>query len=171
MLLGQLPLILTLKLNPEAFTYFNQLRQKHFPAAINYLDAHLTLFHHLPNIPELRHLTAMVAARQPVIPLEIVKVIKLGRGVAYKMESAGLLELQNYLKQQWLTWLTPQDQQRFNPHVTIQNKVEPSTANILFAELTQGFQPFKAAGIGLQLWEYRGGPWHLVKDLPFISPS
>jgi len=42
------PLILTLNFNNEVQQFFNALRKQHFPPVINYLDAHLTLFHHLP---------------------------------------------------------------------------------------------------------------------------
>jgi hypothetical protein len=42
-------LIVTLLLNEEADEYFTNLRNQHFPAAINYLRAHLTLFHKLPD--------------------------------------------------------------------------------------------------------------------------
>ena len=42
------PLILTLTLDEATQAYFNDLRRQHFPPNINYLAAHLTLFHHLP---------------------------------------------------------------------------------------------------------------------------
>ena len=43
------PLILTLKPDEQAQQFFNALRKAHFPAHANYLDAHLTLFHLLPD--------------------------------------------------------------------------------------------------------------------------
>ena len=42
------PLIVTLKLDAASFARLDGLRRTHFPAAINRLSAHLTLFHHLP---------------------------------------------------------------------------------------------------------------------------
>ncbi|WP_204248378.1 hypothetical protein [Hymenobacter sp. PAMC 26628] len=42
------PLILTLALDTDSQAYFDELRRQHFPAKINYLAAHVTLFHHLP---------------------------------------------------------------------------------------------------------------------------
>lgn len=167
----QPPLILTLQLDPAAFAFFNDLRQQHFPAAINYLDAHVTLFHHLPAVPAVTDLLVTVTARQPVISLEVTEVMKLGRGVAYRLQSRDLVQLQTYLKQQWQPWLTPQDRQGFRPHITVQNKVTPETANALFEKLTAAFQPFTATGIGLSLWEYRGGPWHKVQDYPFVAEA
>lgn len=163
---NQSPLILTLQLDPVAFAFFNNLRKQHFPASINYLDAHVTLFHHLPPVAAITDLLTTVTARQPVISLAVTEVMKLGRGVAYRLQSRDLQQLQTYLKQQWQPWLTPQDRQGFRPHVTVQNKVDAATADALFAELTTSFQPFAAEGIGLSLWEYRGGPWHHLQDYP-----
>jgi hypothetical protein len=42
------PLIVTLKLDADTFARFERLRREHFPAKLNHLSAHLTLFHHLP---------------------------------------------------------------------------------------------------------------------------
>ena len=163
----QPPLILTLQIDEPAFVFFNALRQKHFPAKINYLDAHLTLFHHLPNTAAVTELLETIAKRQNIMPLEVTAIIKLGRGVAFKIESSELLGLHEYLKREWQQWLTPQDRQGFRPHITVQNKVEPATANALFEELSHSFRPFKTNATGLSLWEYQGGPWQKIKDFSF----
>jgi len=162
------PLILTLQINPDAFAFFNALRKKHFPPRINYLDAHLTLFHQLPPVPAVNQLLETVAAKQKKINLEVAGIMKLGRGIAYKLKSEELIWLQDNLKKEWIAWLKPQDQQKFNPHITVQNKVEVAVANSLYHELSASFQPFTAEGIGLSLWEYQGGPWLKVKDYAFI---
>ncbi len=165
----QPPLILTLRLDGKSFAYFNGLRQAHFPPAINYLDAHLTLFHHLPAVPEVTALLGEMAARQPVIPLEVPGLMKLGRGVAFRINSPELMQLRAYLKGQWAAWLTPQDAQGFRPHVTVQNKVDPAAANALYDSLSAGFQPFTAQGTGLSLWAYRGGPWEKGEEFGFAG--
>ena len=161
------PLILTLQLDPESFAFFNNLRQKHFPPQINYLDAHLTLFHHLPPSAAITQRIEQVAAKQRKIALEVSGLMKLGRGVAYKIKSDELVNLQEYFKKQWQEWLTPQDKQKFNPHITVQNKVDAATANTLYQELAVSEYPVVAEGIGLSLWEYKGGPWQKVKDYAF----
>ena len=66
------PLILTLQLDAQAFAFFNFLRQKHFPAKINYLDAHLTLFHHLPPDPAVTEVLENIAASQKIIPFMLI---------------------------------------------------------------------------------------------------
>lgn len=60
---------------------------------------------------------------------------------------------------EFAAWLTPQDRQKFQPHVTIQNKVTPEAARELLERLSDTWEPVTAQGRGLQLWRYRGGPW------------
>ncbi len=167
----QLPLILTLQIDEQSSNYFNDLRQKHFPANLNYLAAHITLFHHLPNIPLVTDLLIDACARQPSFPLAVTGLMKLGRGVAYRLESPELTRLHAYLKTHWQEWLTPQDRQGFRPHITVQNKVSPEVAQALYTQLNHSFAPFTATGVGLSLWEYHGGPWQKVQDFAFLVSS
>ncbi|OGX85065.1 2'-5' RNA ligase family protein [Hymenobacter glacialis] len=164
------PLILTLTLDDAAHTYFNALRRQHFPAKINYLAAHLTLFHHLPGA-ELaavcRELEACCQAVGP-LPLQVSGVRSLGRGVAFTLQHPELLALHRQLQQRFAAHLTPQDQQKLQPHVTVQNKVDPAVARQLLADLQADFAPFCAMGTGLHLWAYRGGPWESVQRFPFV---
>ncbi|UOQ70127.1 2'-5' RNA ligase family protein [Hymenobacter cellulosilyticus] len=163
------PLILTLALDEESAEFFNALRRQHFPPERNYLDAHLTLFHHLPGTEQaaLTRLLSDYARRLAPLPLEVSGLQFLGQGVAYRVGSAALQELHRELQQAWWPWLTPQDQQKRRPHVTIQNKVRPEVARSLHQQLSSSFQPFSATGIGLQLWIYRNGPWEALQYFPF----
>ncbi|WP_303311924.1 2'-5' RNA ligase family protein [Hymenobacter sp. BT730] len=163
------PLILTLQLNVEAFAFFNQLRQQHFPPERNYLDAHLTLFHHLPgpDLPRIVEQLSALSATLPPMPLQVTGVRFLGQGVAFALESPAVEALHRRLQQLWQSSLTPQDQQRRRPHVTIQNKVHPEKARRLFEQLQSDFTPFTAMGTGLRLWAYQGGPWALLQAFDF----
>ncbi|MDQ4140692.1 MAG: 2'-5' RNA ligase family protein, partial [Bacteroidota bacterium] len=152
------PLILTLQIDEVAFTFFNNLRKQHFPPQMNYLDAHVTLFHHLPAGTAVIQLLETVSARQTIFTVNVSEVIKLGRGVAFKLQSEELKQLHAYLQKEWLEWLKPQDRQGFRPHITVQNKVTVETAQTLFNQLTNAFKPFQLQAIGLSLWEYQGGP-------------
>ncbi|QNF34600.1 2'-5' RNA ligase family protein [Adhaeribacter swui] len=166
---NQPPRILTLQLEESGFSYFNDLRKKHFPAQINYLDAHVTLFHHLPAESEILQVLETLTSQQPHITLQVTSIFKLGRGIAFKLESKALMQIQAQLKQQWYNWLTPQDRQGFRPHVTVQNKVTPAEAQALYDKLIATFNSFTVQGVGLSLWEYLGGPWQKIKDYPFSS--
>ncbi len=163
------PLILTLALDAASQTYFNHLRQQHFPPKINYLAAHLTLFHHLPS----HELTSVSATLRQLsqslgpLVLRVTGLRSLGRGVAFTLENAELRTLHRQLQAAFAPHLTPQDQQKLQPHITIQNKVDPAAARQLLADLQADFAPFEAVGTGLHLWAYRGGPWESLAEFPF----
>ena len=63
--------------------------------------------------------------------------------------------------------LVPQDQARPRLHVTVQNKVEPSVAKALYAELLASFEPRPIAITGLSAFYYRGGPWEAIQSWTF----
>ena len=163
------PLILTLALDAATQTYFNDLRRRHFPPKINYLAAHLTLFHHLPGAEQaaigqtLRDLSRTLSP----LALPVTGLRSLGRGVAFTLENDALRTLHRRLQATFAPHLTPQDQQQLQPHVTIQNKVDPAEARALLADLQADFVPFEAVGTGLHLWAYRQGPWESLVEFPF----
>ena len=164
------PLILTLTLDATVQTYFNALRQQHFPPKINYLAAHLTLFHHLPggaDGPAVSEQLRQTCRTQPPLPLQVTGLRSLGRGVAFTLENPALRALHRDLQTVFGPHLTSQDQQKLQPHVTIQNKVDPAVARQLLAELQADFAPFGAVGTGLHLWAYRNGPWESVAEFAF----
>ncbi len=165
------PLILTLKLDEESFSFFNRLRRLYFPQSINYLDAHLTLFHHLPPAePSLITDLKIWSSDLSPLPLQVAEVKSIGKGVAYKIECQELLALHKQMLAKWKAWLTPQDSQNLWPHITVQNKVSPQEARQTLQILQASFRPFTATGIGLCLWSYEGGPWKLQERFPFNQP-
>lgn len=164
------PLILTLTLDEASQAFFDEQRQRYFPPKINYLSAHLTLFHALPGSEEstlIADLTEVAAAQPTSLAMQATGLKFMGRGVMYALASPELPALHRRLQQQWQPWLSAQDQQGLRPHITVQNKVDPAVARALLAELEAGFQPFEAQGTGLALWAYRGGPWELRGVFPF----
>jgi 2'-5' RNA ligase len=165
------PLILTLTLDGASQAYFNGLRQRHFPPERNHLAAHLTLFHHLPGTQaaDIAGRLLLLAAQQVPLPLQVTGLRFLGMGVAFKLENPGLRHLHQALQTEWHEWLTSQDQQKLQPHVTVQNKVTPTQARHLFVDLLRTFEPFGATGTGLHLWAYRGGPWESVQQFSFAG--
>ena len=112
------------------------------------------------------HLHAVARAATP-LPLQVAGLRSLGRGVAFTLENNELRALHRRLQAGFAPHLTPQDQQKLQPHVTIQNKVAPAVARQLLVELQAGFAPFEATGTGLHLWAYRGGPWASLAKFPF----
>lgn len=163
------PLILTLKLDRSTFDRLNDLRQRHFPPERNFLPAHITLFHALPGDRAeaiAPHLEA-VCAETEAIKLKFPTVRSLGKGVAAEIDAPDLLRLHQRLAADWQTWLTRQDQQKYRPHVTIQNKVSPEEAKRLYQELAASWEAIEAIGEGLLLWRYLAGPWELAREFAF----
>lgn len=163
------PLIVTLQLDAASHDYFDALRAAHFPAAINHLKAHVTLFHSLPGAEEHAVLETLAreAGRRAPFAMTVAGLMKLGRGAAFRLESEELLSLRAALAAAFGSWLTQQDREKFRPHVTVQNKVSPAQAGALFDHLSQGFSPFEAIAEGLQLWRYEGGPWAPLAAIAF----
>ena len=155
------PLIVTLQMDAARQDFFTDLRTRNFPPAINYLGAHLTLFHNLPGTEERAVIAALAATAAATAPFDMTAsgVMKLGRGVAFRIESAALLSVRRRLGEAFAPWLKAQDRQKFRPHVTIQNKVSPAEAAGLHSHLARDFAPFTVGAEGLQLWHYDGGPW------------
>lgn len=163
------PLILTLKLDADSFAFFDALRRQYFPPERNFLRAHVTLFHHLPGekIEAIKTDLRRAASDYENFPVRFSGVRFLGKGSAFEIESADLHRLRERLKNEWLDDLTNQDRQKFKPHVTVQNKVQPDVARRSFEELSENFQARDGAGIGIELWRYLNGPWELLEFFPF----
>lgn len=143
---------------------FDALRRAHFPPERNVLPAHLTLFHHLPPsvLDELkRRLNAATrGVRAPVA--QAAGLMSLGRGVAVRIESPDLTAIRRDLCEAFAGLLTPQDAGGWRPHVTIQNKVQPSIARLLLKALSADFRPHAVEIAGLASYYYRGGPWEPI---------
>lgn len=166
------PLILTAKFDPASAQAFQDLRDRHFPIALNIVPAHLTLFHHLPG-QDLRTIAAELAADCATVgpvPFRTRGLRFLGRGVAYEIETPLLSALRTRLAARWRERLTRQDAQGFRPHVTVQNKVAPHEARLLFDRLGATHQPLAGTIVGLDLWHYRGGPWEPAAHFSFTAP-
>ena len=166
------PLILSLALDTDLFATLDDLRRRHFPPERNHLSAHVTLFHHLPG-DELDRIAAdltAACAATPAADVSLSKVRFLGKGVALDLTCPPVVELRNRLAKQWDRHLTPQDLQRYAPHVTVQNKADPADARGLYERLRATWSPLTGTATGLLLWHYRGGPWEPAGSFPFAGP-
>lgn len=162
------PLILTALLDDAAQARFDRLRRAHFPAEHNHLAAHVTLFHALP-ADQREAIDGALRECLPhaPVPVTVIGVRSLGRGVAFVLGSPDLAALRAELAWRWQPWLSPQDRTTRDLHVTVQNRVQPAQARTLHAALSAGFVPETVPAIGLSLWRYLGGPWAPVARYPF----
>lgn len=166
----QTPLILTLELNETAQIFFNKKRKEHFPPERNFIEAHLTLFHHLPD-NEHKIITTIEAlcSYQKTIELVVKEPVSIGKGVAYKIESKALIALHKKLQKEWMDLLTMQDRQGLWPHITVQNKVTAEQAKQTWQAEKETFVPFTALANGLSAWRYLNGPWQAYRQFSFAG--
>ena len=165
------PLVLTLAVDEEAQARLDALRRAHFPPERLLVPAHVSLFHALPGEHAETVLRDVEAAATPTFPVDVTGVRSLGRGCALVLSSPGLLALRDRLAAAWEPWLTRQDAQRYAPHVTVQNKVEPAVARALLEQLSATFVPWSMTATGVHVWRYVGGPWEAVATVPFDSAA
>ena len=158
------PLILTAVLAAPAQGWFEAQRRAHYPAALNRVPAHVSLFHHLPG-RELdavkRRLKAICGMVAPPM-VEVLGPKFQGNGVAYRLRSPVLEDVRAELAQGWNTLLIPQDRAGFQPHVTVQNKVMAAQARATCAALEAGFVSFATHAVGIGVWRYLEGPWEAL---------
>ena len=160
------PFVVTLGFDDATFGRLDALRTRHFPPGRNLVPAHLSLFHSLPPAegPAVRATLAETAAGSGPFRLRFSGLLKLGRGVALRVEAPGLSAAHRELAASFRPWLTPQDRQPFRPHVTVMNKAETSEADRAYAEIAAGWEPWEGLGTAFLLWTYKGGPWESVAE-------
>lgn len=167
------PRILTLQIDPAAQELLNGWRKEYFPADRNVLDAHITMFHALPGDQDARWRDdlAAIAEETAAFDLHFTKAYSLGRGVAIQVQAPELIALRRRLRDEWLRDLSAQDRPSgYNPHVTVQNKVDADLANKTLAKVQTALPAdFRARAIGLDYWEYEGGPWKKLLSIPFTG--
>jgi 2'-5' RNA ligase len=163
------PLILTALFEPAAQARFEALRRAHYPPELNRVPAHLTLFHALPGAwqDDIEHHLAERCWQLDPLPAQLAGLHFTGHGVAIAIDCPRLMSLQAELAAAWRVALTPQDRQRFAPHVTLQNKVSPERARRSQAALATLIGKTAVSIEGLALWRYRGGPWEALGRFPF----
>ncbi len=163
--------VLTLRIDTESQAHFERLRQLHYPPDRNWIPAHLSLFHTLPDTEEALEVLECEAHAQAAFFMSVIGVRSLGKGVAYKLSSEILLRLHGRLAHAFAAHLSRQDRQPLQPHIVVQNKATPIAARELLATLERTFVPMEVQAVGLDLWHYLDGPWQLAETLPFSAES
>jgi len=163
------PLILTALLEPSAQARFEAWRRAHYPAELNRVPAHLSLFHHLPGreIEAIKRRLKALCGEIPPPEIAVTGFTLLEKGVAVRLRAPLLEDFRAELAAGWGTLLIPQDRAGFQPHVTVQNKVASADAKATLAVLTAGFIPFVTRAVGVAIWRYLDGPWEALGSVAF----
>jgi hypothetical protein len=162
------PIIVTATFGDGDNGWIQQLRRDHYPAGLNRVPAHLTLFRQLP--PSVARVLGQRLARHAALPAPRAQVgglIDLGEGTALAVRSEDLEGLRADLAESLRGLLTPQDQAAWRPHVTVQNKVEPKQARRLQQALRGQHEGRPLVIKGLAVWRYLDGPWEAVREYRF----
>jgi len=163
------PLIVTALLAGADQAWFDRLRTAHYPPERNHLAAHLTLFHAVPPMleAELRRRLAALAAELAPPRADVVGVMNLGGGVAFRIASDDLDSIRAELADAFRGALTQQDSHGWRPHITVQNKVTAAEARALGEALERSFAVRPLRLMGLAYDHYAGGPWRPGRRYPF----
>lgn len=163
------PLILTALLAPPAQARFEALRRANYPAELNRVPAHVSLFHQLPGRELAAIKRRLVAVCGPLPPpiVEVTGPKSLGPGVAFQLRSEELDSVRAELADGWATLLIPQDRAGYRAHVTVQNKVSNAEARATLQGLQAGFVPFATTVVAVAIWRYLDGPWEALGQVAF----
>jgi len=162
------PIILTATMAPADFAWADALRRTHFPPGRNRTPAHITLFRHLP--PSIGAELADALRRicgGPAPRARLAGILRFDGGVAFAIDSPGLLGIRADLADRFHGLLQPQDAATPRLHVTIQNKADPQAARRLADALDAGFRPRPLAIAGLATWHYADGGWEAIRARSF----
>lgn len=159
--------IVTVSLEPAWHKHFTELRSKYFPAWCNYLEAHVTLFHRLPQNERMIPEALREASLRKPFPMQVAGVRNLGNGVAFELVSDELQVLHASLQEKFASFLISQDRQKLWPHITVQNKVTAFRALQTTQMLRRSFEPFTINAVGFSVWQYLDGPWEWKEGFVF----
>ena len=162
------PLIVTADFSPTDFAWLEGLRRAHYPADVNRVPVHLTMFQGLPPsaVEEVKHqLAGHTRVAEP--RAMIAGLMNLTGGVAFRVVSDELEAIRNAIADHFHGLLCAPDAAGWRPHITIQNKVPPKQARALLAELERDFRPRPLGIQGMSVHRYRGGPWETVGKYKF----
>ena len=162
------PLIVTADFSPPDFAWLEGLRRGHYPAELNRVPVHLTMFQGLPPsaVNEVRGQLALHAAASAPKAI-IAGLMNLGGGVAFRVVSEELETIRESIADHFHGWLCAPDAAGWRPHITIQNKVPVKRAKALIDQLEESFRPRPLGIAGLSVHRYRGGPWEALATYSF----
>ena len=170
--------VLTIKTDDVHHRTMTELRNRYFPKQLNKLDAHLTLFHALPEsklestiIPAIEHLVKEHApfsfhARSP---------FKMTRGIGIAIpQSRGREQIQSIRQNLLEPWrnegfLSGQDAGSARPHYTIMNKVDNEDDVAKAFEEVKNWKFHWGKAEGLALFRYHRGFWNPEKTFLFTA--
>lgn len=162
------PLIITAGFEAGFQSRLEGWRRAHYPAALNRVPAHLSLFRQLPPSAEAEvraRLARLGGERGPIAARPLGFALREG-GVVLEVQSAGLLDLRDMLADDLHGLLGHADRVLPRLSVTLQNKVTLAVARASLAVLAGERLPGEVQVERLLLWRYADGAWEKIADQP-----
>lgn len=173
--------VLTIKTDDVHHRTTTELRDRYFPKKLNKLDAHLTLFHALPEsklestiIPAIEHLVKEHA----LFRFYASRPLRMTRGIAITVpQTRGGEQIQSIRQSLLKPWreegfLSAQDAGSARPHYTIMNKVDNEEDVAKAFEEVRRNEDWKGhwgMAEGLALFRYDRGFWKPEKTFLFTA--
>ncbi|CAF9929312.1 MAG: mannose-1-phosphate guanyltransferase [Heterodermia speciosa] len=168
--------VLTLQTNREFHERINDLRRQYFPAQLNKIDAHITLFHALPGSRLGFILSDLleIARTEQRFRIQTIKPLQWTHGVALDANNHCAHRLWKLLERKWgsagADFLSKQDRGGFKAHYTIQNKVEKEVAKQTWEEVRDRFESDEGEVLGFTLYKYaKSGHWIYQQAFDFAE--
>ncbi len=160
-------LIITLKIDDESQTFFNEKRKQYYPAYANFVDAHITLFHKLPSDKNMVHETMLQLCNTKAFYMQVVGIKNIENFVAYDILSTTLQNIHADMQSVFANMLNEKDREILWPHVTVQNKGTVYKSFKTHEKLLADFKPFNITAIGFTTWFYAKKQWAKKEDYLF----
>lgn len=171
--------VLTLLTDTKHHQTLTDTRKRYFPARLNKLDAHITLFHALPGSKLEEHIRPTlrdITKNEAPFPILAAKPFRLSKGIAIGVpKSQGgddARRVHAQLKGPWMDFLSQQDAGGFAAHYTIMNKVDDQKeVQRAFEVVEEQWKACKGTVQGLSLFRYDRGHWIHAEDFKFVGGS
>ena len=162
------PLIITAGFEPGFQSRLEGWRRAHYPAALNVVPAHLSLFRQVPPsaVAEVKARLARLAGEVGPLPARPMGFALREGGVVLELESPALLDLRDALAADLHGLLGVPDLVLPRLRVTLQNKVTAAVARASLAVLAGERLPATVRVERLLLWRHGGGPWEKIAVQP-----
>ena len=164
-------IILTLLMDEKSQAFFDAQRKLYFPAYANFTNAHVTLFHCLPNSEFIFKTMEENCKKTATFSVEVNDVFNINNFNAYKIISKDIISLHKNLQIQFKHFLSQKDLKPIKPHITIQNKVTDYKAKKTHEIIKENFSPFNASVLGISCWYFTKNNWEKKEDYLFSLTS
>ena len=136
------------------------IRKRYFPPHVSQLDAHICLFRALPGsqLTTIQDDIHQLVQYYRPFTIRTTQIYATAHGVAVNVHAPLAGDIYERLRDRWAPFLSKQDQ-LFNAHYMIQNKVDRKVAQQTLNEVLDSFSGSEGVVLGVTLWRYMRGRW------------